>query len=58
MVVARRLGGRPELTRLHNLVGKWAGNQPGNGDWTRDKDEALAVWASRGYETNTGTGSR
>ena len=36
------------------LAGKRAAIPPGNGDWTRDKEEALAVWASRGYDADTG----
>lgn len=35
------------------LSGSSAANPPGNGDWTRDKDEALRTWASRGYEASS-----
>lgn len=32
------------------LSGSRAAIPPGNGDWTRDKDEVLTIWASRGYD--------
>ena len=40
------------------LWGMGAASQPGGGEWTIDKGEALAVWASRGHGTTPGTGTR